>query len=58
MKNIYLEIAKRGKILPGNVLKVNSFLPHQLDPVLLNEMANEWFKLFKDSNVTKASGIL
>ena len=53
---------KRGKVLPGNVLKVNSFLNHQLDPYLLNIMAGEWTKLFKNDNITKivtieASGI-
>lgn len=54
--------SKRGKVLPGNVLKVNSFLNHQLDPYLLNIMAGEWTKLFKNDNITKivtieASGI-
>lgn len=32
MEIIEQEIQKRGKVLPGNVLKVNSFLNHQLDP--------------------------
>ncbi len=62
MKKIEDEIQKRGKVLPGNVLKVNSFLNHQLDPLFLNEMAREWYDVFKDKNVTKvvtieASGI-
>lgn len=62
MEIIEQEIQKRGKILPGNVLKVNSFLNHQLDPYLLNIMAGEWTKLFKNDNITKivtieASGI-
>ncbi len=62
MKIIEQEIQKRGKVLPGNVLKVNSFLNHQLDPYLLNIMAGEWTKLFKNDNITKivtieASGI-
>lgn len=47
MEIIEQEIQKRGKVLPGNVLKVNSFLNHQLDPYLLNIMAGEWTKLFK-----------
>lgn len=60
--NIKLEIEKRGVILPNNVLKVNSFLNHQLDPSLLNEMANLWYLKYKDKNITKivtieASGI-
>lgn len=53
MKNIEIEIQKRGKILPGNVLKVNSFLNHQLDPILLNEMAQKWYEIFKDKGVNK-----
>lgn len=62
MEIIEQEIQKRGKVLPGNVLKVNSFLNHQLDPYLLNIMADEWTKLFKNDNITKivtieASGI-
>lgn len=62
MEIIEQEIQKRGKVLPGNVLKVNSFLNHQLDPYLLNIMASEWTKLFKNDNITKivtieASGI-
>ena len=37
--DIKQEIEKRGEILPNNVLKVNSFLNHQLEPKLLDEMA-------------------
>lgn len=55
-------IVKDGKVFSGNVLKVDSFLNHQLDVELLDEMGLELKKLFKDLNVTKiltieASGI-
>ena len=55
-------IIKNGKVFPGNVLKVDSFLNHQIDVNLLDEMGKEVKKLFKDSNITKvltieASGI-
>ena len=55
-------IIKDGKVFAGNVLKVDSFLNHQLDVDLLDKMGLEMKKLFKDSNVTKiltieASGI-
>ncbi len=55
-------IIKDGKVFPGNVLKVDSFLNHQLDVDLLDKMGLEMKKLFKESNVTKiltieASGI-
>ena len=51
-----------GKVYPGTVLKVNSFLNHQLDVKLLTEMGKEFKKLYNDCEVTKiltieASGI-
>lgn len=55
-------IVKDGKVFAGNVLKVDSFLNHQLDVNLLDEMGRELKHLFKDSRITKvltieASGI-
>lgn len=55
-------ILKDGKVFSGNVLKVDSFLNHQLDVELLDQMGLEMKKLFKDSDITKvltieASGI-
>mgnify|MGYP003291843827 CR=1 FL=1 len=55
-------IIKDGKVFAGNVLKVDSFLNHQLDVELLDEMGSEMKSLFKDSDITKvltieASGI-
>ncbi len=55
-------ILKDGKVFEGNVLKVDSFLNHQLDVALLDEMGHEIKKLFNDTNITKvltieASGI-
>lgn len=55
-------ILKDGKVFSGNVLKVDSFLNHQLDVELLDKMGLEMKKLFKDSDITKvltieASGI-
>ena len=53
MKLLEEEIRSRGQILPGNVLKVNSFLNHKIDPMLLEKMAEEWYQLFKNDNITK-----
>ena len=55
-------ILKDGKVFPGNVLKVDSFLNHQVDVELINEIGKEFYRLFKDENITKiltieASGI-
>ncbi len=55
-------IIKDGKVFPGNVLKVDSFLNHQIDVELLDKMGQEVKELFKDDGITKvltieASGI-
>ena len=55
-------IRKDGKIKAGNVLKVDSFLNHQMDIKLFAEIGKEFKRRFADSEVTKiltleASGI-
>ena len=55
-------ILKDGIIKPGNVLKVDSFLNHQMDIALLDEIGREFHRRFADKPVTKvltieASGI-
>jgi xanthine phosphoribosyltransferase len=62
MKELEEKILKDGKVFPGNVLKVDSFLNHQVDVGLLNEIGKEFYSLFKDCGVNKiftieASGI-
>lgn len=62
MKLLEDRIISDGKVFPGNVLKVDSFLNHQVDVQLLNELGKEFYRLFKDSGVNKiftieASGI-
>ncbi len=56
------KILKDGRVLDGNILKVDSFLNHQLDIDLLNEIGKEFKRRFQDKNITKiltveASGI-
>lgn len=56
------KIIKEGIVKEGNVLKVDSFLNHQMDIDLFNEMGKEWKKRFAGKNITKiltieASGI-
>jgi xanthine phosphoribosyltransferase len=46
-------IIKDGRLLNGNILKVDSFLNHQLDVELFNEIGKEFKKRFKDKNITK-----
>ena len=55
-------ILKDGIVKEGNVLKVDSFLNHQMDIRLFQEMGAEWKKRFKDKSINKiltieASGI-
>jgi xanthine phosphoribosyltransferase len=55
-------IRAEGTVRPGNVLKVDSFLNHQMDIDLFNAMGREFYRLFGQEQVTKlltieASGI-
>lgn len=55
-------IRKDGIVKPGNVLKVDSFLNHQMDVELFNEMGKEFKRLFPSEKINKiltieASGI-
>ena len=62
MKLLEERILRDGAALDEDVLKVDSFLNHQMDVELFNEMGKEWYRLFGGENVTKiltieASGI-
>ena len=62
MKMLEDKILQCGTVLPGNVLKVDSFLNHQLDVKLINELGKELYSSFLNDNITKiltveASGI-
>ena len=62
MKALEEKIVREGTVLPGNVLKVGSFLNQQIDTAFLKEMAKEAKRLFEGIPVTKvltveASGI-
>ncbi len=46
-------ILKDGIVKPGNVLKVDSFLNHQMDINLLDEMGKEFYERFKEKKVDK-----
>lgn len=46
-------IVKDGIVRPGNVLKVDSFLNHQMDISLLNEIGKEFHRRFVHKHVTK-----
>ncbi|NLV87105.1 MAG: xanthine phosphoribosyltransferase [Clostridiales bacterium] len=55
-------ILKDGKVKDGGILKVDSFLNHQMDVSLFGEMAKEFYRLFAGEGINKiltieASGI-
>ena len=53
MKALEEKILKEGKVYPGNVLKVGSFLNHQIDVSFMNEVGREFHRLFQDEKITK-----
>ena len=62
MKMLEDRIRKDGIVREGNVLKVDSFINHQMDIPLFKEMAREWKRLFDGKPINKvltieASGI-
>ena len=46
-------IVKDGIVKPGNVLKVDSFLNHQMDVALMDQMGEEFKRRFADKTITK-----
>ena len=62
MELLEQRIMRDGVVKQGNILKVDSFLNHQIDVELLDQMGAEWARLFAGAPVTKiltieASGI-
>lgn len=62
MEALEQRIRKDGRILPGNIVKVDGFLNHQVDTRFLGELADEFARIFDLTGVTKiltaeASGI-
>lgn len=55
-------IRREGKVLPGNIIKVDGFLNHRVDTALMSQLADEFAKYFDVNNITmvltaEASGI-
>ena len=62
MKLLEERIAKDGRVIGTEILKVDSFLNHQMDVKLLDEIGRELYRLFSDAGITRvitieASGI-
>lgn len=62
MQQLMDRIRKEGKVLPGNIIKVDGFLNHRVDTRLMGDIADEFAKYFDVENITmvltaEASGI-
>lgn len=53
METLENRILQDGRVLDGNILKVDNFLNHQIDPELFMEMGKDFYEHFKDKNPTK-----
>lgn len=53
MENLKKRIKKDGICLSDTILIVDSFLNHQMDPVLMQEMGQEFATYFKNHGITK-----
>ncbi len=53
MKALEEKILKEGSVLPGNILKVGSFLNHRLDVDFIAEMGEEIARLFEGEKINK-----
>ena len=52
MKLLQDRIAKDGKVLPGNIIKVDGFLNHRVDVSLLKDLADEFYRIFSEDKPT------
>lgn len=62
MKLLKDRILREGRVLPGNIVKVDGFLNHRVDTALMGEIADEFARHFDTKNITmvltaEASGI-
>ena len=62
MKALKDRILKDGRCFPGGILKVDNFINHQMDPILMKSMAVEFVRRFAGTKINKiltveASGI-
>lgn len=53
MKTLQEKIIKDGRVLSESVLKVDSFLNHQIDPLLMQQIGEEFANRFREAGITK-----
>ena len=62
MQQLKERILREGRVLPGNIIKVDGFLNHRVDTALMRDLADEFAKYFDTKEITmvltaEASGI-
>ena len=62
MQQLKERILREGRVLSGNIIKVDGFLNHRVDTALMRDLADEFAKYFDVKNITmvltaEASGI-
>ena len=53
MELLKQRILQDGRCYPGGILKVDSFINHQMDPMLLYKVAEEFINRFKGEHINK-----
>ncbi len=53
MEELQERIRREGEVLSSSVLKVDRFLNHQIDPLLMKKIGHELAARFKNKNITK-----
>ena len=53
MKTLKEKILSEGEVHEGNILKVDSFLNHQIDIPFLKEIGREFYSRYKEDNINK-----
>lgn len=53
MKQLEEKILRDGRILPGEILKVDNFINHMIDTELFMAMGRDFYETFKDERITK-----
>lgn len=53
MELLKQRILQDGRCYPGGILKVDSFINHQMDPMLMYKIAEEFIRRFQDRKINK-----
>ena len=53
MELLKQRILQDGRCYPGGILKVDSFINHQMDPMLMYQIAEEFIRRFQDRKINK-----